>query len=34
VVGGVTLDPSRVDDARRIAGEIARLLQTPPAAQP
>ena len=30
VVGAVSLDPSRIDDARRIAGEIVATLQSPP----
>jgi hypothetical protein len=32
VVGAVTLDPHRIADARRIAGEIAALLRAPPRA--
>jgi hypothetical protein len=32
VVGAVTLDPHRIDDARRIAGEIAGLLRVRPEA--
>ncbi len=34
VVGAVTLDPDRIDDARRIAREIASLLGTPGDAPP
>jgi hypothetical protein len=30
VVGAVSLDPSRLDDARRIAGEIIATLRSPP----
>jgi hypothetical protein len=30
VVGAVSLDPARLDDARRIAGEIVGVLQSPP----
>jgi hypothetical protein len=32
VVGAVSLDPGRIDEARRIAGEIVSLLQAPVAA--